>query len=166
MLAPYTSEGGNLLRPPIHAMSCIAYALIVVCRVEYASTSRTSSIALRCTACESGAAAPTILGYVGQARTNHRIVGPLAVSCAVIALWEVTRPMRWGNLVLGLWLLIAPWVFTYTGEALLNSTLVGLLLTVFSLIHGQSEPQHVGGGWSALWRPAQTFREQRGGRHE
>jgi hypothetical protein len=94
-------------------------------------------------------AAPTILGYVGPARTNHRIVGPLAVSCAVITLWEVTRPMRWGNLVLGVWLLIAPRIFTYTGEAFLNTPLVGLLLTVFSLVHGQTEPQHFGGGWSA-----------------
>jgi hypothetical protein len=42
-------------------------------------------------------AAPTILGYGGPARTNHQIVGPLAVSCAVIALWEVTRPRALGQ---------------------------------------------------------------------
>ena len=51
-------------------------------------------------------AAPDVIGYTGPARTNDRIIGPLAVSCAVIALWEVTRPMRWGNLALGVWLLL------------------------------------------------------------
>jgi hypothetical protein len=101
-------------------------------------------------------AAPTILGYVGPARTNHQIVGPLAVSCAVIALWEVTRPVRWGNLALGLWLLVAPWMFTDTWGALFNSSLVGLLLMAFALVRGQAEPQRFGGGWSALWRATQT----------
>jgi hypothetical protein len=110
-------------------------------------------------------AAPTILGYGGPARTNSHIVGPLAVSCAVIALWEVTRPVRWGNLALGLWLLVAPWVFTDTWGALFNSSLVGLLLMAFALVRGTVEPQRFGGGWSALWRAAQTSWDQRGGGH-
>jgi hypothetical protein len=108
-------------------------------------------------------AAPTIFGYVGPARTNARIVGPLAVSCAVIALWEVTRPLRWGNLALGLWLLVAPWIFTDTWGALFNSSLAGLLLMAFALVRGQAEPQRFGGGWSAL--AAQTSWDQRGGGH-
>jgi SPW repeat len=110
-------------------------------------------------------AAPTILGYVGPARTNHRIVGPLAVSCAVIALWEVTRPVRWGNLVLGLWLVVAPWMLTDAWAASLNSTLVGLLLTAFALVRGTAGPQRFGGGWSALWRTTQLPWEHRGGGH-
>jgi hypothetical protein len=110
--------------------------------------------------------APTVLGYAGPARTNACIVGPLVVSCAVIALWEVTRPLRWGNFAFGLWLLVAPWVFTYTWVALFDSSLVGLLLMAFALVRGQAEPQHFGGGWSALWRSAQILWEQRGGRHE
>jgi hypothetical protein len=110
-------------------------------------------------------AAPTILGYVGPARTNHRIVGPLAVSCAVIALWEVTRPMRWGNFALGLWLLVAPWMFADAWAAFLNSSLVGLLLIAFAQVRGTAEPQHFGGGWSALWRTTQIPWGQRGGGH-
>ena len=111
-------------------------------------------------------AAPTIFGYVGPARTNARIVGPLAVSCAVIALWEVTRPLRWGNPALGLWLLVAPWIFTDTWGALFNSSLVGLLLMAFALVRGQAEPQRFGGGWSALWGATQTSWEHQGGGHE
>lgn len=110
-------------------------------------------------------AAPTALGYVGPARTNHRIIGPLAVSCAVIALWEVTRPVRWGNFVFGLWLLVAPWVFTDTWAALLNSSLVGLLLMIFASVRGTAEPQRFGGGWSVLWRVHSISWGQRGGGH-
>jgi hypothetical protein len=110
-------------------------------------------------------AAPTILGYVGPARTNHHIVGPLAVSCAVIALWEVTRPLRWGNLVLGLWLLVAPWVFTGAWAAFLNGSLVGLFLMAFALVRGTAEPQRFGGGWSALWRTTRTSWTNKGGGH-
>ena len=101
-------------------------------------------------------AAPTILGYGGPARTNHQIVGPLAVSCAVIALWEVTRPVRWGNFALGLWLLVAPWMFAATWVVILNSSITGLLLIAFSCVRGKIDPQRFGGGWSALWRTGQT----------
>ena len=111
-------------------------------------------------------AAPTILGYGGPARTNAHIVGPLAVSCAVIALWEVTRPLRWGNFALGLWLLLASWMFTDTWAVFLNSSLVGILLLSFALVRGTVEPQRFGGGWSALWGATQTSREHQGGGHE
>ena len=110
-------------------------------------------------------AAPAILGYGGPARTNHRIVGPLAVSCAVIALWEVTRPVRWGNFALGLWLLVAPWLSADAWAAFLNSSLAGLLLMALALVRGTAEPQRFGGGWSALWRATQMSWGHRGGGH-
>jgi hypothetical protein len=97
-------------------------------------------------------AAPAILGYDGPMRTNHYIVGPLGASCALIALWEVTRPVRWGNLALGLWLLIAPWIFSSTWVVLLHSSLVGLLLIACSCVGGKMNPQQFGGGWSTLWK--------------
>jgi SPW repeat len=97
-------------------------------------------------------AAPAVLGYTGLASTQDRIIGPLAVSCAVIALWEVTRPMRWGNLALGAWLLVAPWVLAYGWTPTVNSSTVGVLLILFALVRGEVRQQRFGGGWSALWR--------------
>jgi hypothetical protein len=35
-------------------------------------------------------AAPAVLGYIGPARTNDRIIGPLAAGAALIAIWETT----------------------------------------------------------------------------
>ena len=73
-------------------------------------------------------AAPTVLHYDGALQVNDRIVGPLAAACAIVALWPVTRPVRWVNVALGMWLIIAPWVFSVPKLALLHSVGVGFLL--------------------------------------
>lgn len=95
-------------------------------------------------------AAPAVLGYGGAARINDRIVGPIAVTFACIAIWPATRPVRWVNLPLGLWLIVAPWLFSYGRVALLNSLAVGLLMTLLCIPRGKRA--HFGGGWSMLWR--------------
>jgi hypothetical protein len=95
-------------------------------------------------------AAPTVLDYTGPARDNDHIVGPLVVSFAIIAHWEVTRPLRWIQLVLGFWLLVTPWVLGYELVATLNSSVVGLLLMALSTVSGKTQ-QRVG-GWSSLWK--------------
>ena len=97
-------------------------------------------------------AAPAVLGYGGPARTNDRIVGPLAAGLAVIAIWEVTRPVGRANLALGLWLLAAPWLLGYPAVATVNSIVVGLALGALALAPGSYRPGRFGGGWSALWR--------------
>lgn len=97
-------------------------------------------------------AAPAVLGYGGPAATNDRIVGPLAATFAIVAIWETTRALRWLNLALGLWLLAAPWLLGgYAGDAVLNSLAAGALLALFSLVRGEMK-QKYGGGWRALWR--------------
>lgn len=97
-------------------------------------------------------AAPAVLGYGGPAATNDRIVGPLAATFAVIAIWEVTRGLRWINLALGLWLLAAPWLLGgYPADATANSMAAGALLAVLSLVRGELRKTY-GGGWPAVWR--------------
>lgn len=101
-------------------------------------------------------AAPAILNYGGLASKNGRIVGPLAVSFAIIAIWEATRPARWVNLPLGAWLLLAPWLFDYSGTALANSLIVGILLIPLAFVEGEIK-ESFGGGWSSLWREEGVF---------
>lgn len=97
-------------------------------------------------------AAPAVLGYSGSAATNDRIVGPLAATFAIVAIWEVTRALRWANLALGLWLLAAPWILGgYPADAIVNSMAAGALLALFSLVRGKIRQEYAG-GWSALWR--------------
>jgi hypothetical protein len=97
--------------------------------------------------------APEVLGYGGIAASNHRIVGPIAASFAVVAIWEATRPLRWVNLALGLWLVVSPLVLGGAAAASITSLVVGVLLWTMALARGRVT-QQFGGGWSALWRSA------------
>ncbi len=99
-------------------------------------------------------AAPGVLGYGGGAGRNDRIVGPVIASVALIALWEVMRPVRWANLPLGLWLVVAPWIVGYHGAARPLSVLVGAIVAACALAPGTYRPGRFGGGWAALWAPA------------
>jgi hypothetical protein len=96
-------------------------------------------------------AAPAALGYGDPARTNDRIVGPIVASLAVVAIWEVTRGLRWVNVVCAAWLLVAPWVLGEGTTAAVNSVAVGSLLLALAFVGG-SRRQRFGGGWASLWR--------------
>lgn len=97
-------------------------------------------------------AAPAVLGYGGVASINDRIIGPTVAAFAVIAISEVTRPLRWMNVPLGAWLAVAPMALGYPAlDALINSIVVGVLIAATAMIRGDVTAQF-GGGWSALWR--------------
>ena len=96
-------------------------------------------------------AAPAVLGYGGDARIVHRILGPIAASAAIIAIWQATRPMRHLNLALGGILLLTPWVLGSSTTATVNSIAVGIAMIGLSRIRGRVD-QRLGGGWAALWR--------------
>ena len=96
-------------------------------------------------------AAPSVLGYGPAAWTNEQIVGPLVVALAVIAVWEATLSVRWGNVVLGLWLLVTAWVQCNddTTGLTLQCFAVGAPLALLATIRGPISQQV--GGWSAMW---------------
>ena len=94
---------------------------------------------------------PAVLGFGDPARTATRVIGPLALLIAVLAIRDVTRPARWANIASGVALLFAPWLLSYGAWApILNSLIAGVLLIGFAQVHGK--PRHAtGGGWSALF---------------
>lgn len=96
-------------------------------------------------------ASPAVLDYADPARANDRIIGPIVASMATIAIWEHTRPLRWVNVVLGAWLLIAPWRLCHPSYARWDSLAAGRLILVCWLVKGHRTHQF-GGGWSSLWK--------------
>ncbi len=97
-------------------------------------------------------AAPAVLGYGAPAQTNHHIVGPLIASFAIIAWWQVTRALRWVNVVLGAWLLMAHWILGYSEfNPVANSMTAGAVTAGLSLIKGRVD-KRFGGGWRGLFR--------------
>jgi hypothetical protein len=94
--------------------------------------------------------APAVLAYADlAARTNDRIVGPIVAGSAFVAIWQLMRPLRWIGIIVGVWLLAAPWILGYGTAPTINSTIVGLLLAVLALL-GAKTGKRFGGGWTSL----------------
>lgn len=68
---------------------------------------------------------------------------------------EETKWARIYNALLGLWLMIAPWLFGFSWLSLAHGTIVGFSIALFSLVRGK-ETRRIGGGWSSLWSAART----------
>jgi hypothetical protein len=97
-------------------------------------------------------ASPDVLGSTGPARVTANVLGPLAAMFALIATFEVTRPVRWLNLLVGVWLVFAPWGYGYPPAEVVNSTAAGLALAATALVRGR-RTESFGGGWRVLWDP-------------
>ncbi len=96
-------------------------------------------------------ASPAILSYGQTGADNAHIVGPLVVTFAFVACWEVTRSLRVVNVLTGLWLLAAPWVLGYEyALPIINDMVVGALVIILALVEGRIEARF-GGGWKSLW---------------
>jgi hypothetical protein len=96
--------------------------------------------------------APSVLHYSGTASINDRIIGPLVAATAIIAIWEITRPLRWLGIIFGLWLLLAPGFFHFPSRALVNNAVVGAVLVILAFL-GRVSRDKFGGGWRGIvWR--------------
>jgi hypothetical protein len=98
-------------------------------------------------------AAPSLLDYGRPMATSDWIVGPLVASFALIAAWEVTRDLRWVNVVLGAWLVLSPFVLgnmTVAASHIVSGILIGSL----SLVPGRRKHSFAG-GFRSLFRRGQ-----------
>ncbi|HET9846471.1 MAG TPA: vitamin K epoxide reductase family protein [Nitrospira sp.] len=96
-------------------------------------------------------ALPDVMSYQGPERLNDQIVGPLIVSAAMIAAAETTRAVRWVNVVLGCWLVIAPVILQYEPLHIgVRSSVLGIVVAGLSWLSGR-RTQELGGGWKRLW---------------
>lgn len=91
-------------------------------------------------------AAPSLLGASGFAADSTHIAGALVVTVAIVAMAEPARLVRFGNVMLGLWLMIAPWLIHGGSSAWRwSSIFAGLLLVVLSIPRGRVDDRY--GGW-------------------
>jgi hypothetical protein len=74
-------------------------------------------------------------------------------TAGLVAAFAVTRGVRWVNLPIGAWLVLAPWVLGYGTAEAANSTAVGLLVAASACLRGKAE-ESFGGGWRVLWGAA------------
>lgn len=95
--------------------------------------------------------APAVLDYGEPATTSDRIAGPVMAATAFLAIFAITRGLRWFNLAVGIWLLIAPWLLGFPTDAMISSSLCGLAALVLAPV-GRLEQDKYGGGWLSLVR--------------
>ena len=96
--------------------------------------------------------APSVLGYGAPAADSDRFAGPLVATFAFLAVFRITRGLRWANLPVGLWLVVAPLVLTFPTDGAVNSVVCGVLTLTLSPV-GRIEQHRYGGGWVTLWHP-------------
>ncbi|HEV2074553.1 MAG TPA: vitamin K epoxide reductase family protein [Thermomicrobiales bacterium] len=93
-------------------------------------------------------AAPPVFDSTGTVANSDFLAGPLVAVIAVIAMAEVARPLRFINVVIGLWLVSTPWFLsgTTTGSTV-NDIVAGLALIGLSLPRGSVRERYDG------WQP-------------
>lgn len=92
-------------------------------------------------------AAPVVLGATGLAADSDHLVGALVVTWAVIAFGEVARPVRLLNVLMGLWLVGAPWLLAgATPLSIWNNVIIGVSLVILSVRRGRIEERF--GSWN------------------
>ena len=96
------------------------------------------------------AASPGVLGTSGLAKINSVACGALAASFSIIAIWEVTRGLRWVNTLIGCWLLLAVFIFDHQTIGVLSGLAAGVAMIAFSLVRGTIR-HATGGGWRSLF---------------
>jgi hypothetical protein len=67
------------------------------------------------------------------------------ITVAVCAMAEVARPLRFINILFGLWLIAAPWLLANTiAEAAWNDVISGMSIVALSLPRGKRSDEHYG----------------------
>ena len=81
-------------------------------------------------------------------------MGPLAAAAAIVGGWPASLALRWINVALGAWLLIAPWALGFPPIGMINSSGIDVLMIVFTMT-GRAARDGVGGGWFSLLSSAE-----------
>jgi hypothetical protein len=88
---------------------------------------------------------PAIFGTLGSAANSDHLIGALIITVAVSAMAEVARPLRFINLLFGLWLIAAPWLLAGAPQgATWNDIIAGILVVGLSLPRGRRSNEHYG----------------------
>lgn len=97
---------------------------------------------------------PAALHYVETtAEASDRIAGPVAAAFSFVAIWGITRALRWATLPIGLYLVVAPWLLGFPTDATISNVAAGLVFIVTAFVRGDVGERY-GGGWISLRDPS------------
>ncbi len=93
---------------------------------------------------------PDIFAMSKQGTNNNYIVGPLVITFAVIALWEINRNVIKANYLVAAWIFISPLFVDYNSNIGLVSNFVAAILIILLARVPSKTTQSFGGGWASL----------------
>jgi hypothetical protein len=100
---------------------------------------------------------PGLLQLEKSVSNNNYIIGPLVLTFAITALWEINRSARFFNIPLGGWLVISSFIVgSQSSISFLATIPAGILIIVFSLFEG-SVKRNYGGGWRSLFKKEHPY---------
>jgi len=96
--------------------------------------------------------APGWLDFHKTAANNNYITGPLVVTAAIVAMWEVNRGVRYFNVVAGGWLILSGLLFA-SGDMtiVIANAVAGICILLCAFVKGKITKDY-GGGWGILFR--------------
>ena len=94
-------------------------------------------------------AAPDVWHFNSFASNHNHIVGPLIITFASVALWEVNRTVRLFNIVIGFWLIFSPLFLTFSATGQNINIFAGIIIVALSIFKGKIKNNY-GGGWRSL----------------
>ena len=93
---------------------------------------------------------PTLWDYNKELSAHNYITGPLIITFATTALWEVNRNARWLNIPAAAWLITSSVLFG-DGQVIYPNILAGIVGILLSIIKRKSKGMY-GGGWRSLFQ--------------
>ena len=97
--------------------------------------------------------APSVLGHAGTtAGKADRLLGPLIVAAGFLAVFPITRLVRWFNLLPAAGLVVAPFLTGAPTSATVNSVVCGIVVLVLAPVERAPQDRY-GGGWDTLVKP-------------
>ncbi len=93
---------------------------------------------------------PYLWDFNKELSVHNYITGPLIITFAITAVWEVNRNARWLNIPVAAWLVISSFIYS-EGQAIFPNIIAAILVIVLSIIKRKSKGEY-GGGWRSLFQ--------------
>jgi hypothetical protein len=83
---------------------------------------------------------PFVLGFHSSKAIWNNVITGVVVGILAIIRWSIHQPgWSWLNLILGIWLVISPFVFFLSGAAMWNNVILGFIIAALALTNTYSK---------------------------
>jgi hypothetical protein len=83
---------------------------------------------------------PFILGFHSSSAVWSNVVAGVLVGILALLRWSMHQPgWSWLNLILGIWLVISPFVLFISGAAMWNNVILGIIVAALALTNTYSK---------------------------